>query len=308
MQSSSEQRSRGRDVRGLVLLDKPLGLTSNQALQRVKRLFQARKAGHTGSLDPLATGMLPICFGAATKLCGYLLVARKTYSVVAHLGVATQTGDAEGQVVEEDTGPAPTEARVAAALGALQGDLEQIPPMYSALKRDGVPLYRLARRGIEVPRAARRITVYSIQCGPYHWPKLQFTVSCSKGTYVRTLVTDLAAALGTVGHVSELRRLSVEPFAEQQLRTLNELEQCLRDGGIEALDRELFPVDSALAGWARVVPDDEAVQRLLHGQKVLADPSWPRGPVTVYAEPAKFLAIGDVTDEGYLEPRRVFLP
>ena len=291
-----------------MLLDKPLGLTSNQALQRTKRLFQAAKAGHTGSLDPLATGMLPICFGAATKLCGYLLDARKTYAVIAHLGTATTTGDAEGEVLGRDSGPPPREAQVIAALAAFAGELEQVPPMYSALKRDGVPLYRWARRGVEVPRAARRITIYSNKLSFYEWPELRFTVSCSKGTYVRTLVTDLATALGTLGHVSGLRRLSVEPYAEEQLRTWEQLEDCLRGGGLDALDRELLPADSALSSWPRVVLAREPADRLMHGQSVLADPAWPCGRVRVYVEPSEFLAIGEVTAARELVPRRVFLP
>jgi tRNA pseudouridine55 synthase len=291
-----------------VLLDKPLGLSSNQALQRTKRLFQAAKAGHTGSLDPLATGMLPICFGAATKLCGYLLDSRKTYSVAAQLGVATSTGDAEGEVIGENSGAAPEEAQVLAALAAFLGEHEQVPPMYSALKKDGIPLYRLARRGIEVARAPRRIVIYAIALHAYAYPEVRFTVCCSKGTYVRTLVTDLAAALNTLGHVTGLRRLSVDPYAEHQLKTWEQLEDCLRNGGLEALDRELLPADGAIESWPRIDLAPEAAARLLHGQKLAADAGWPRGQVRVYGGPSEFLAIGDVTEEGELVPRKVFLP
>src|SRR5690606_22393216 len=214
--TSTERRPmgerRGRNVRGILLLDKPSGVTSNRALQRAKRLFQAAKAGHTGSLDPLATGMLPICFGAATKLAGYLLDARKTYAVTAELGTATDSADADGQVIAQSATPPPAELDVREAVASFEGDIEQTPPMYSALKRDGRRLYELARQGIVVDRAPRRVRIDTMTVEEYAWPTVRFTVTCSKGTYVRTLVTDLAARLGTLGHVTALRRLAVEPF------------------------------------------------------------------------------------------------
>jgi tRNA pseudouridine55 synthase len=299
-------RSPERDIQGLVLLDKPRGLSSNQALQHVKRLFQAAKAGHTGSLDPLATGMLPICLGAATKVCGYLLDARKTYTVTAELGVATTTGDAEGEVIDQPAGAQPTQPAVAAALAQFCGEREQIPPMHSAIKRDGVPLYRLARRGIEVERKPRRITVYALDLVSYVWPQLTLRLVCSKGTYVRTLVTDLAAALQTVGHVQELRRLSVDPYTEDEQRTFELLERRLREGGLEALDRELKPIDSALPAWPQITLDDERAERLLHGQSVAADPDWADGENRVYGRSLQFLALADVTSDRQLVPRRVF--
>jgi tRNA pseudouridine55 synthase len=299
-------KSRGRDVQGLLLLDKPRGFTSNQALQHVKRLFQAAKAGHTGSLDPLATGMLPICLGAATKVCGYLLDARKTYTVTAELGVATTTGDAEGEVVDQPAGARPAHTDVVAALARFCGEREQVPPMHSALKRSGVPLYRLARRGIEVHREPRRITVYALDLVSYRWPHLTLRLSCSKGTYVRTLVTDLAEALETVGHVRELRRVSVDPYAEEEQRTFELLESRLADGGLEALDRELKPVDSALPGWPQITLDDERAERLLHGQSVAADPDWAGGRNRVYRRSLQFFALADVTADRQLVPRRVF--
>ncbi len=215
---------RGRDVRGVLLLDKPRGLTSNHALQRVKRLYDASKAGHTGSLDPLATGMLPICFGAATRLGGFLLDAHKSYRVTACLGTATDTDDADGAIVEERAAPIPVEADVRAALVRFVGEIEQVPPMYSALKRDGVPLYRLARRGVTVEREARRVTIHALTFERYAWPELELSIRCSKGTYVRTLVVDIASALGTLGHVRELRRSSVDPFRAEQMTSLETLE------------------------------------------------------------------------------------
>lgn len=298
-------RSPTRDVRGILLLDKPAGLSSNQALQRAKRLFQAAKAGHTGSLDPLATGMLPIGFGAATRVCSYLLDAPKRYAVTAELGVATDTADAQGTVIERRDGP-PVEAdALIRALAQLHGEIEQVPPMYSALKRSGVPLYRLARRGVEVPREARRVTIHSIELDDYRWPDVSFTVSCSKGTYVRTLVTDLAAALCTVGHVRALRRLAVEPFPEDGLRTLETLEAVVRDGGLAALDATLLPADSALPHWPKIVLDEARALRLVHGQSVAAEPGWPGGWACVYARSGELLALGEIGPDRKLSPRRV---
>src|SRR5690606_28398173 len=240
-----------RDVRGILLLDKPAGLTSNQALQRAKRLYRAAKAGHTGSLDPLATGMLPICFGSATKLAAYLLDAAKTYSVTARLGIATDTADADGRVIGGDEGVQPDEASVRRALESFVGEIEQIPPMYSALKRDGQRRYDLARRGIVVDREPRRARIHEIALDDYACRLLRFTVKCSKGTYVRTLVTDIAKALGTLAHVAALRRLAVEPFAGREMVTLERLEQLAADGPA-ALDALLLPAESALSGWPKV--------------------------------------------------------
>jgi tRNA pseudouridine55 synthase len=302
------KRARGRNVFGLLLLDKPVGLSSNQALQRAKRLFDAAKAGHSGSLDPLASGMLPICFGSATRLCGFLLDSHKTYRVTARLGVATTTGDAEGEVVEDrSTADAPLAETVVAALRSFLGPIQQVPPMYSALKRDGVPLYRLARRGIEVERQARSVVIDALSLEEFCWPDLRFVVRCSKGTYVRTLVEDVAIAAGTVGHVTALRRLSVEPFAESQMLSPEVLEERLRDGGLAALDELLVPPDRALPGWATVHLPPAAAERLRHGQAIGPDAAWTPGPVKVYAEAGEFFALAEVTPDRRLVPQRVFL-
>jgi tRNA pseudouridine55 synthase len=296
-----------RDLFGLLLLDKPAAMSSNRALQRAKRLFGAAKAGHTGSLDPLATGMLPILFGAATRLANFMLEARKVYAVTATLGRATTTGDTEGAVTEDRSHePPPDAARVAAAVASLVGESQQIPPMYSALKRDGVPLYRLARAGVEVERKARRVFIEELTVEGYEWPSLTLTVRCSKGTYVRTLVEDIARAAGTLGHVAILRRLAVDPFDSQPMRTLEELES-VAAGGFEALDRLLLPADTALPGWPSVslAPADTA--RLAQGQSVAAAPGIAQGPVRVYAESGQFIAIGKVGADGRLAPTRVFL-
>jgi tRNA pseudouridine55 synthase len=294
-------------VFGLLLLDKPLGLSSNQALLRAKRMFQAAKAGHAGSLDPLATGMLPIFFGAATKLAAYLLEARKTYRVTARLGIATITGDAEGSITTDRSAePPPAPAEIAAAVTRHTGEIAQVPPMFSALKRDGVPLYRLARAGIEVEREPRRVVIEELRIDRYEWPFLALTVRCSKGTYVRTLVEDIANAAGTVGHVAELRRVAVDPFHESGMHTFSVLEAA-ETRGTEALDSLLLAPDAALAGWptARIGAADAA--RLAHGQTVPAEASLAPGRVKVQAESGELIAIGSVSADGRLAPERVFI-
>jgi tRNA pseudouridine55 synthase len=294
-------------VFGLLLLDKPLDVSSNRALQRVKRLFNAAKAGHAGSLDPLATGMLPIFFGAATRLAAYMLEARKTYRVTAMLGKATTTGDAEGATIEDRSHePPPDKARIGAAAGGFVGEIEQVPPMYSALKRDGVPLYRLARSGVEVERAPRRVIVEELVIERYEWPVLVFHVRCSKGTYVRTLVEDVAQAAGTVGHVAALRRLSVDPFDESSMQTFDALEAAA-PAGFEALDRLLRPAETALVGWPSVRLPAVDAARLAQGQAVPADPALAAGRVTIYSPSGQFIAIGVVTDDRRLMPHRVFI-
>jgi tRNA pseudouridine55 synthase len=302
----TDARPASRDVFGLLLLDKPAGLSSNRALQRAKRLFAAAKAGHAGSLDPLATGMLPIFFGAATRLAAFMLEARKTYRVTAMLGVATTTGDAEGETIERRDGPAPDRAAIAAAVSRFVGEIEQVPPMYSALKRDGVPLYRLARSGIEVERAPRRVTIEELTVERYGWPELDLLVRCSKGTYVRTLVEDVARAAGTVGHVAALRRLAVSPFPEGGMRTFAEIEAAA-SGGPLALDALLRPPEAALEGWASAHLGPADVDKVAHGQAIAADPALPCGHVKVYADSGRLIAIGLVTEERRLAPMRVFL-
>lgn len=301
----ARRRVTGRDVRGVLLLDKPRGLTSNQALQRAKRLFGAAKAGHTGSLDPLATGMLPVCFGRATKLSGYLLGAEKTYAVTAELGVATDTGDADGTMTGRSDVPPPAPERVSEVLRSFVGEYEQVPPMYSALKRDGRRLYDLARRGIVVEREARTVRIDSLELERYAWPEFSLSVTCSKGTYVRTLVMDIAEALGTLGHVTELRRLAVGPFAPDGMVDFEALERAAAEGQT-ALDRLLLPMDSAFADRPTVALAPEAALALAHGRR-LADPAWPRGLVRLYSAEGVFLGVGEVSADGELATRRLFL-
>jgi tRNA pseudouridine55 synthase len=295
-----------RDVTGIVLLDKPAGITSNQALQRVKRLFGAAKAGHTGSLDPLATGMLPICLGEATKVSGLLLDAAKSYRVTAALGAATDTCDADGTVVERRPAPEIEASGIEAALAGFVGEIEQVPPMYSALKHKGRRLYELARRGEEVEREARRVTIYAIELEAVDWPVLEFRVDCSKGTYVRTLVVDLAARLGTVGHVRALRRLAVAPYAQSQMRDIADLEALAAEGW-DRLDATLLPPDGALCAWPAIELDVEAALRLRQGQWLASDPARAPGRVRLYGEDGAFLGVGEVLATGELRPRRLFV-
>ncbi len=291
MSASPRPRAAWRTVDGIVLLDKPQGLSSNQALQRVRRIFRARKAGHTGSLDPLATGVLPLCFGQATKVAGFLLDADKTYRAVLSLGARTATGDREGEVVERVTVPALERAAVEAVLGRFLGASEQVPPMYSALKRDGEALYTLARRGIEVERAPRPVRIGALTLRELAADQLEFEVTCSKGTYVRTLGEDLARALGTVGHLAALRRISVGgAFAAATPHPLAALEGL--EGDEAALDALLLPLDAALAGYPAVTLGASEVTRFRHGQTVGVKAT-PAARVRLYAPGGTFLGIGE---------------
>ena len=301
----AEQKRKRRDIHGIVLLDKPRGLTSNQALQRVKRLCNANKAGHSGSLDPLATGMLPICFGEATKLSGFMLAANKCYEVRATLGTATATGDADGNVIEQAPVPALSEQAVLAAIDRFVGTIEQVPPMYSALKHEGQRLYALARKGIEIDRPPRTIEIHSLELLSYDSPTLELRVRCSKGTYIRTLVEDLAKALGTLGHVTDLRRLAVAPFEGQEMTTLA-VAEAAAEAGPEQIDALLLPMDSALADWPRLVVAPENAKRLVQGQTVPAEPGWPESKVLLYVPGQRFFGIGEILPHRRLVPKRIF--
>ena len=288
---------------GVLLLDKPAGLSSNAALQRVRRLYGADKAGHVGSLDPLATGMLPICLGEATKVAGELLGGRKCYRFAVLLGTRTSTGDLEGEVIE--TAPvAPLErAAVTAVLAAFCGRQAQTPPMYSALKHGGQPLYRLARAGLEVERAAREIEVFSLQLLKLEPRSLELQVVCSKGTYVRTLAEDVARALGSCGHVGSLRRLYVEPFAEEHMKELAQLEADAARGALPPLT----PADRVLPGMEAVAVPAAEASRLLHGQPVTLARCSARGRVRLYDERGRFLGLGEADGAGGVRPKRLFL-
>lgn len=297
-----------RAVDGLLLLDKPSGMTSNAALQRVKWLFRARKAGHTGSLDPLASGMLPICFGEATKFAGYLLNADKTYRVRARFGIRTDTGDAEGAVVQEHVRAEIQPAELEAAVASLRGPIQQVPPMYSALKQDGQRLYALARAGREVRREARAVEIHEFSVGDFDPLTPEFRVRCSKGTYVRTLIEDLAARLGTVAHVIALRRTAVEPFSGEAMITLDGVAAAAGPGpepDLNALDALLRPLEAVLPNWPAVELDVSSALRVSHGGPVAAPSGLPVGPVRLYAPGARFLGVGERRPDGLLAPRRL---
>jgi len=293
-----------RQVHGVLVLDKPRGFSSNAALQKVRWLLNAEKAGHTGSLDPLATGVLPLCFGEATKFSQYLLDADKGYRTVAQLGVTTTTGDAEGEVLERRA-VSVDDAAIQTALPAFRGEIEQIPPMYSALKRDGQPLYKLARAGEVVEREARSVTIARLELLALQEDRATLEVACSKGTYVRTLVEDLGARLGCGAHVAELRRTQAGPFGLTQAISLDELEAAHAEGGAEALDRFLLPVDSGLEHWPLVQLTQHSAYYWLHGQPVRAANAPKFGLMRVQDDQGRFIGIGEIDDEGQVAPRRL---
>jgi len=292
-------------VDGLLLLDKPAGITSNRALQKVKRLLQAKKAGHTGSLDPAATGMLPLCFGEATKVCAYLLEADKTYRVTAKLGEATNTGDADGEVTS--TAPVPDLGRAAWELILEQflGETEQVPPMYSALKKDGKRLYELARKGQVVHRDPRRIRIDEISLLEVSASRLVCRVKCSKGTYIRTLMEDIAIAAGTVAHTARLHRESVGDFRAEDMLDLPGAERLAAEG-LDALRARLLPADIALASWPECQLHVPSAERFCGGQAVAAERVETAGFVRVYRQDKRFIGVGWLSDDGMLAPRRVF--
>jgi tRNA pseudouridine55 synthase len=292
-------------VHGILLLDKPLGLSSSSAVQRVRRAFGRIKAGHTGSLDPLATGMLPICLGEATKVAGYLLEGDKEYEFTARFGARRTTGDLEGEIVEECPVPADLAAVLTAALPAFHGPISQVPPMYSALKRDGQPLYKLARQGIEVEREARSVVIHALQLHSVSGDEAKFSVRCSKGTYVRTLAEDLARAVGSCAHLTALRRTTVAPFPGTGMVTLEALEAA-GPGSVT-----LLAPDAALAHLPAVELDAERTARLRMGQTVGCPGTSPEpGLVRVYAPDGQFLGIGQVgvsdAARPILKPVRLF--
>jgi tRNA pseudouridine55 synthase len=308
-------------VDGVVLLDKPVGDTSNAALQKVKRLFQARKAGHTGSLDPLASGMLPICLGQATKVSAFLLDADKRYRVTARLGQRTDTADADGEVIEEVPVPALTERQVNEVLERFLGEQAQLPPMYSAVKHQGRRLYELARQGLEVERQPRTIHIHDLTLHQLGEASMDLEVGCSKGTYVRTLVEDVAEALGTRAHVTALRRTAVGPYGDDRgsgsgsgdsehgggaLFTLEDLTTCLETEGLAGLDRHLLPVDSAIAQWPSVKLGADSAFYLRNGQAVQVPRAPTHGLVRLYGEDARFLGMGHITEDGRVAPKRLF--
>lgn len=292
-----------RNVTGILLLDKPQGITSNTALQQVKRLYQAAKAGHTGSLDPLATGLLPICLGQATKLCGYLLDSDKRYSVRAKLGERTDSADADGKVVATSDPSQVTRGDIEVHLPRFSGPIQQRPPMYSALKHQGQRLYELARAGQEVERAERAVTIHELWLTGFEPGYFELDVRCSKGTYIRTLVEDIAAAAGQCAHVTVLRRLEVAPFLQPQMLGLDTLQQAA-GAGLASLDTHLLPSISALTGWHKVPVDPARARTLSQGQPVRVAQTPVTGRVAIVDEAGDLLAIGEIDANGLVAPLR----
>ncbi|MBF7144542.1 MULTISPECIES: tRNA pseudouridine(55) synthase TruB [Pseudomonas] len=293
-----------RNISGIILLDKPLGFTSNAALQKVRWLLNAEKAGHTGSLDPLATGVLPLCFGEATKFSQYLLDSDKGYETVMQLGVTTTTADAEGDVLQEREVTA-GRAELEAVLPDFRGPIQQVPPMYSALKRDGQPLYKLARAGEVVEREARSVTIGSLELVAVEGTRATLAVQCTKGTYIRTLVEDIGERLGCGAHVAQLRRTQAGPFVLAQTVTLEALEQAHAEGGNEALDQFLLPADSGLQDWPLLQFSEHSAFYWLHGQPVRAPEAPAFGMVRVQDHNGRFIGIGEVSEDGRIAPRRL---
>lgn len=302
-----KRRPRGRPVNGILLFDKPLGMTSNEALQKVKRDYYAAKAGHTGSLDPLATGLLPICFGDATKISAFLLDANKHYVVEAQLGVTTTTGDSEGEVASERPVEAYSEEVLDQALDGFRGDIEQIPPMYSALKHEGQRLYKLARAGKEVEREPRPVTIHAFDVMSRDGDRLTLDVKCSKGTYVRTLVEDLGEVLGCGAHVAGLRRLGVGPFNGDGMHTLDEISALGAERDNDTLDGLLLPVDAALTDWPEVQLTPDSAFYIRQGQPVLVPRAPTEGMVRLYQNEDEFIGIGEILDDGRVAPKRLFI-
>jgi tRNA pseudouridine55 synthase len=294
-------------VNGIILLDKPQGLTSNKALQRVKAIFFAQKAGHTGSLDPLATGMLPICFGEATKVSNYLLDASKRYRFTCQLGAVTDTADAEGEVIERHAVPDLDERTIETILQAFRGTIEQVPPMYSALKHNGERLYDLARQGIEVERQPRTVQIHELKLISFQGSEIELEAYCSKGTYIRTLTEDIGRKIGCGAHVSKLRRLAVGPFQDaSKMVTLEQLE-AMHEQDRDQLHSLLMPIDSALMNWPEVQLNADLSYYVLQGQAVQVPQAPTQGWVRLYnADKQIFLGVGQIADDGKVAPKRLF--
>lgn len=301
----SRPRKKGRDVHGVFLLDKPQGMSSNDILQKVKRLFQANKAGHTGALDPLATGMLPICLGEATKFSQFLLDSDKRYQVTAKLGERTDTSDAEGQVVETravNIG----EAEIITALEQFRGDILQVPTMFSALKHNGKPLYEYARQGITVEREARPITIFELRFIEYVAPYLTLEVHCSKGTYIRTLVDDLGEVLGCGAHVTVLRRLAVANYPIEAMMSYADLQNLSENQPLEELDKYLLPLDTAVESLPKLNLTAEQTKAVGFGQRVkFENNDQIYGQVRLFSDNMQFLGVAEITTDNAIRPSRM---
>ena len=307
------KRRKGRPINGVLLLDKPYEMSSNHALQKVKRIYFAQKAGHTGALDPLATGMLPICLGEGTKFSQFLLDTDKTYQVTAKLGVRTTTSDADGEIVAKK--PVDIDLpTLEQALAKFEGTTKQVPSMYSALKYQGQPLYKYAREGIEVPRESRDITVFNLELLRFEHDEVDLELHVSKGTYIRTIVDDLGEILGCGAHVSALRRVSVGSYPREKMVTLEQLETLLEDARekdiapSELLDPLLLPMQTALEGVPKVIVDSSSTVYLRNGNPVQVSKAPVSGLVQVFEdETEEFLGVGQIDDNGLVAPKRIIV-
>ncbi len=297
-------RRRGRKIDGILLLDKPPGATSNGALQHAKRLFSAAKAGHTGSLDPLATGVLPLCFGEATKFSQFLLEANKRYLAEVTLGVLTDTGDADGKVTGGSPPGVYTDERIESVLEMFRGEIDQVPSMFSALKVNGEPLYKLARQGIEVERKSRKVTIFELDLVERRDKLLVLEIHCSKGTYIRSLAEDIGNELGCGGHVSALKRLQSGPFQLEETYTLDQLSRVRDESGLHGLNDCLLPISAAVQDWPSVEIAEITASYLKQGQAVQIPHPPTNGWVRIFSDGA-FLGVGEVIDDGRITPRRL---
>jgi tRNA pseudouridine55 synthase len=308
------KRRKGRPINGVILLDKPYDMSSNSALQRVKHIFFAQKAGHTGALDPLATGMLPICLGEGTKFSQFLLDTDKTYQVTAKLGIRTTTSDADGEVVAEKPVDV-SDAKLASALDTFRGTTQQVPSMYSALKHNGQPLYKYAREGIEVPRESRAITVFSLDLLRFEGDEVDLDIHVSKGTYIRTIVDDLGELLGCGAHVANLRRSAVGNYPTDKMVTLEQLQALVEQANeqeispSELLDPLLLPMTTACDGIPEIFIDDMSANFLRHGNPVKASNAPDEGLVQVFVgdnvDDGEFIGVGYINDDGLVAPKRI---
>lgn len=306
------RRQRGRDVNGMIVVDKPSGESSNDAVQRAKRLYQAQKVGHTGSLDPLATGVLPLCFGEATKFSQFLLDSDKKYWVRIKLGVRTDSGDSDGAVMQTRPVVGVDAAAVEAVLEEFRGEIEQVPSMFSAIKHQGQPLYKLARRGIEVERKPRFVTVYSNELTAFEGECIELEIHCSKGTYVRTIAEEIGEKLGCGAHVCALRRRKAGPYDETEMVSFAELERRYDVGGLAALDELLLPVASAVRDWPVVSLSDATAFYIRQGQPVIVPHAPTSGRVQLMEQSSDgskqmFIGVGEILDDGRVAPRRLVM-
>jgi len=303
---AKQRRRKGRSISGIIVLDKAVGLSSNKALQEVKWLFEANKAGHTGSLDPLATGVLPLCLGEATKVSQFLLNSDKRYRARIKLGIRTDSADSEGQVIAQCDEVNVSREQVEQALQSFKGETQQIPPMHSALKVDGVPLYKLAREGKTIPREARSICVYELELTDFQGDEIELEITCSKGTYIRTIADDLGQDLGCGAHIIALRRLQAGAFTEADCVSTDALREVKEKHGMDRLDQNLIPMDRAIEDLPEVNLPSIAASQFKNGQSVLVRHLPEEGLVRLYEE-EQFIGIGCIDDDGKVAPKRLIL-